>query len=223
MKSLWIALCLGVLTAGIAAASVTYSATGSFSCTNTASYTCSGSTLTLDASANETITLTYSNLNSTNNTVNALSGTVASYGDFLATCAGTECTSSTPTAFVFPTNLIVFNLTISETAPDSSGGFVAVSGSGVLGGNLSENSSSASINWNTAISILTVTGTDNVTYTPLAQQFLVPPSSGGGDTALQMQITDANAVQNSAPEPATFGMLGIALLGLGAFARRRKA
>ena len=89
-------------------------------------------------------------------------------------------------------------------------------GTAAISGAMSFNSTSLSIG-GYSLSPLTISGTDVVTYTIEPSNLLTPPGNGlpqGSDT-LSMLVTDQNAVQASAPEPATMGLVGVALLGVG--------
>jgi hypothetical protein len=215
-----VALLVGVaaLTAVSARASVTYSTTGIFHCTNAGNLTgCGTNVLDFGTAPNNAgvpdIILTLAG--EATNTVTPITGgpfgdLVLSCGDTLADC-GTEILApgisftitinqSSPAFAPAPLNL---DATLSSgTLTGSSTGTVAVVYSGPS----------------------FVTFGDGTAYTigPLNQP-LIPPSSGGGtpgDLSLQGTITTAS---NVTPEPATFGMLGAALIGLGLVVRKRKA
>src|SRR5579864_4008819 len=98
MKNLLLCLGFGLLAAGSASASVVYTTSGSFSCTDATNggvqlTGCGSTAITLDdAAAGEIITLTFDGLPTTS--VNATSGTFSSYGDIVVTCAGTGCVAN---------------------------------------------------------------------------------------------------------------------------------
>ncbi len=168
-----------------------------------------GNNLTLDSSSGQASTLVF-----TPNTSSA-SGVPSNinFGDFLLTC--TTCTTLQTTFY----SGFTFDLVVTDSTDGASGQFVGTSS----GGTVSSNSSTIQINWQAPLFI--GPGTTNALsgnfgstvfdmLSPISA--IVAPNSGTppGDTTIQGQIS-------SAPEPATFGLIGGALLVLGMF--RRKA
>ncbi|MBZ5603184.1 MAG: PEP-CTERM sorting domain-containing protein [Acidobacteriia bacterium] len=235
MKQLVFALSLALFFTATAGATVTYSTSGLFNCTN-GTFTdavnsntdtisgCSGggsSAISLtDQAGDETITLSFNNLT---NSLNASNGTAAFYGTIVSTCAGLGCVSNA-TSITLGLGVLNVALLISETAPDVAANNDA--GTANITGGIAFDSSTMQVGSYSG-SPVTVTGlTDTVIYTINAADTLFSPNSGVpgslGESTLGMTITDENVVNSQTPEPAALGMMGVGLVGLG-FARRRKA
>ena len=239
MRKFLLLACVCLL-AGAASATVTYTTVnlGSFSCSNggftdssthsttsdSISGCSSGSTsITLtDTAANggtEAITLSFAGIA---NTVNALSGTVAPYGSITATCVGAGCETNA-TDIGLPTGILTITVSIKETNPD--GPTTTSAGNATISGPIGYDSSTMMVGSYSSSPVI-ISGTDVVTYTLDTSDELNSPSEnavgGTGVTGLQMTITDQNAVQASAPEPASLAMMGVGLLAVGLFNRRRR-
>ncbi len=219
MKNTLLLLASLALSAGLASASVTYSTAAGFNCTNgtlTGTQTISGcgtTAITLDdVASSEAITLAFDNI--TNQNVNATNLTGAQYGLMVASCVGAGCVNGGASITVPVTDLSI-TLTITESNPDTGGSSNDVGTAGISGA-LSYNSTSLSIG-TYSLSPLTISGTDVVTYTIESSNLVTAPGNGLplGDDTLQMLVTDQNAVQGGVPEPATMGLVGGALLGVG--------
>lgn len=226
MKQLFLALS-ALFLAATASATVTYSTTGTFNCTNgtfsdgvsgTDSITgCGTDSVTLnDPADNEAITLLFNNISST---VNASNLTLASYGSIEATCVGAGCVPDA-TIITLDTGILSLTVLISETAPDASPDNSA--GSANVTGGIAYDSTTLVIGSYSG-SPVTVTGsTDTVVYTMDASQSLFAPSSGV-DTDLGMNITDENVINSEAPEPGTMAMMGVGLLVSGLTSRKKRS
>ena len=103
-----------------------------------------------------------------------------------------------------------FTLTITQTVPSSGTGSSSSSVSGLITG------SSSGINLVfVPADVIIGSGATAVDYRFLNGSYgLAPPNSNGGVTSLQVQIL-------ALPEPATLGLMGMSLLGLGVLVRRR--
>jgi len=200
---LFAACAFSALTAN--ALTVQYGTAGTFNCTNAAGSVsgCGTSSISFGSLPGTGVTMSFTAIpNGT--TVNAT--TAASLGDLVVACigGGTSCASQT-----IPAGL---TLTVNATQQlPTAGGPVSIP-SGTITGSVSGTSNSGVITWpgNNTINIGVVSY--RVANNPLN---LVPPSTQGGDTSVQGVIAD-----NSVPEPATFGMFGAALVGLGLLRRR---
>jgi len=133
-------------------------------------------------------------------------------GDFLMACP--SCTEAQTTIF----GSFTFDLVVNDTTDNAKGEFVGTS----AGGTVSSNSSTVQINWQSPLvigpgTINTLSGNFGLTSFDVVSptSLIVAPNSGTppGDTTIQGQV-------NSVPEPATFGMIGGALVGLGLLRRK---
>jgi hypothetical protein len=212
MKKILLILSSLAVFAGLAGASVTYQTSGVFNCTNGGNLTGCGTNV-LDLGTNDVV-LTF--VGQVSNTVNPTTG--APFGDLVVSCFnGTTGVSANCGPEVLSAS-VSLTITIDQTNPGTAP--VALSLDATIGnGTITGNSTgTVSVSWASA-STANLAG---YVYSigPLTQP-LVPPSSGGpnfGDLSLQGTI-----INTAAPEPATFGMLGAALVGLGFLARKRKA
>ena len=111
-----------------------------------------------------------------------------------------------------------FTITVTQTIPFAinTGQFVDV-----LSGDVGVSTGAGFVDFGTT-SFTYANGSSSLTYT-LQQPvggYLINQISDASNTSVQGLITDND---NAVPEPATFGMLGAALVGLGFFARKRKS
>lgn len=136
-------------------------------------------------------------------------------GDFLMACP--NCTTSQTTTF----GAFTFDLIVDDTTDGATGEFVGTS----TGGTISSNSSTVQVNWQSPLQI--GPGTSNVLSGNFhttefdivsPSSLIVAPNSGTppGDTTIQGQVNST-----ATPEPATFGLMGGALIGLGLLRRKR--
>ena len=104
-------------------------------------------------------------------------------------------------------------IAITQTAPVP-GGTGNISNNGIIGGSVSGSSSGANVTWANPSQVFSTNTNYSIVNFSLA---LVSPTSNNGQTSVQGRITDTTI-----PEPATYAMLGSALIALGIL-RRRKA
>jgi hypothetical protein len=128
------------------------------------------------------------------------------------------------------TNVDLTGLLLSINVNDTSLGLSGALPNGVVSGTISTGSSSALIQFSpnntttgfgTLPGVVLTLGAVSDTYQVLNPFLgLIDPSDGSplGQTTIQGDV-----VQFVAPEPATFGLLGAALVGLGFLARKRKS
>ena len=103
-------------------------------------------------------------------------------------------------------------LTINQTVPSADTGNLLAT----LTGNIAASASNGRLLFTTSSIVL---GGD-VTYTisqPTNGLLIVPPSTNGGVTTIEGTI----GMPTPVPEPSTYALAGIALLGIGYFRRRR--
>ena len=137
-------------------------------------------------------------------TVDASPTSFGSFGEIVISCVGggTACASQSIAG-------LTLNIKVTQSAPSGGTGNIAA---GTISGTISGTSSSASISWPVANSTTIGLVTYSVANSPLN---LTPPTANAGVTSVQARITVI-------PEPATYAMLGSALVALGLL-RRRKA
>jgi hypothetical protein len=204
-----------LLTAGFAAANTTYSFSTSASYVGGTgvvdSTFCAANDLCVDftAGANLALHLVYAPNVTTNGTALGAPGTGDNFGTVQAFCISTV-DGSTQTTCGSTTLSGDVTVTLSETLP--------IAGSGQFIDSLS-----GTINQNSGLGVVNF-GTTGFTIGVLTYQMQQPV--GGYDinfinannpTSLQGVVIDTTA-----PEPATFGLLGAALVGLGIVVRKRK-
>jgi hypothetical protein len=177
----------------------------------------SGSGLVLNSTAGQAATLTFT----PNTTSNTGVPSNIDLGDFVLVCTG--CTSAQTTTF----GSFTFNLVVNDTTDNAFGQFVGTSSGGIV----SSNSSTVQVNWTSPTPLTLGGGTSHATSgnfgntvfsIPSPVSLIVAPNSGSpaGDTTIQGQITSASSVT---PEPATFGMIGGSLLGLGLLRKKKRS
>ncbi len=140
------------------------------------------------------------------------------YGDFTLTCGGCG-TQASGLGSIFAA--FTFNLIVTDVTDGGVGTFIGTSTGGAVFSDLS----GITISW---LPTQLGTGTNNATsgtfgptsfgITPLS--IIVAPNSGNplsGNTTVQGTINSS-----AVPEPATFGMLGAALIGLGLMRKRAR-
>lgn len=174
--------------------------------------TISGAGLILSDSSGDAATLTYEpNTGTTTGTPSNID-----FGNFVLSCL--SCTTTSGGVF----GAFTFDLIVDDTTDGATGEFIGTS----TGGNFTSNSSTISIDWSTTAMPPTQLGpgafnaktgnfaTTYFTITPTTG--IVAPNSGAvpGETTVQGSI-------NATPEPATLGLIGGSLLGLGLLRRKR--
>jgi hypothetical protein len=187
--------CLG--SAAVAKADpVTFSTTGVFSV--------SGTNVVNFTNINGTTSLTF---NGTTNSVNTPAG--ASFGDLVVT-------TTVPANLTGPAVGGNFTLNFFQVAPAGAASLV-----GTLSGTLGFNTGIATLSFSTTSqSIGGFTYTVNPTYTIALPVTGVGGGAATGTTTLQGTVT--GGAQTTTPEPATVGLMGMGLVGLGGVARRRR-
>ncbi len=146
-------------------------------------------------------------------------------GDFLLTCTG--CTTQAIGTGSATFGAFTFDLNVDDTTDNATGDFIGTS----TGGSIFSDTSTIEVNWTTSpVNSLEIgPGTSNASSGNFGNtEFdkvtsitsIVAPNSGTppGDTTVQGQVNSSVL-----PEPATFSMMGgaLLLLGIGAFRRRR--
>jgi hypothetical protein len=167
---------------------ITFSTAGSFSGTNT-------NTITF-GSGDNTLTLTFTGIGPS--TVE--NSTFASFGTITTSTTGSG-------ADITPGTTLTINIT--QISPSPGAGFL----SGPLNGTLTQNRSTGEV-----IFFVPSTTIDGLYYYSLINNLLTlaPPSTNGGNTTVQGQVT------NLIPEPATLLLFGTGLSGLAAAVRGRR-
>jgi PEP-CTERM motif len=211
MKKTLIMLASLAAFAGIASASVTYTVAGA--------YTSGGSGQLLTASGSgDTFTLVWSiTAGAANNTVFTFPSN-ENFGEFTLSCT-VLCDGADVTIPAF-----TFVITIDDTTDGGIGIFTGSSAGGIVTDNGTAGSSNVSVSWSP---LQIGPGTNNLTGgTTFGPTFftignptpIVDPTTDAG-----IQTISGVVGSTATPEPATFGLMGAALVGLGFFARKRKS
>jgi hypothetical protein len=214
-RQLRIKLCRFIQLASITAVAVFMMATsanaGTISYTTNSAgtqFVVGGSGLVVHSTSGQAGTITFT----PNTTSNTGVPSNIDLGDFIMACS--TCSTSQTTIF----GSFTFDLVVDDTTDGATGEFVGTS----AGGTVSSNSSTVQINWQSPLVIgpgttNTLSGNFGQTWFDVVSptSLIVAPNSGTppGDTTIQGQV-------NSVPEPATFGMIGGALIGLGLLRRK---
>lgn len=197
MKFFTLVALLGLSTISSMATIVNYDTTGSTLCPTAAA--CGASTTVIIGQVRVDFTVL------PNAQVVATPTSFGSFGEIRISClafASTDCLSQDLTG-------LTLNIKVTQSTPTGGVGNIAA---GTISGSMSGQASSASITWPAANSTTIGLVTYSVLNNPLG---LVPPTTNAGVTSVQARITVI-------PEPATYAMLGSALVALGLL-RRRKA
>jgi hypothetical protein len=204
-----VALVLGaalfLMAASASASTINYYTTGTFVAAPGLNITNGG--LTDNGSFGVAATITFT----PNTTTGAGTPTNVNLGDFQLTCASCGTQTSGNGAFF---RAFTFQLTVNDTTDGAVGYFLGTAAQG----NIYSDASSLSIAWGSLITTSgSFGGTSFVIYTPTP---IVAQNSGtpAGDTTVQAYVTSTSSV----PEPATLGLIGGGLLGLGVVLRRKK-
>ena len=150
--------------------------------------------------------------------------TNVNFGDFVLTCA-TCSPQNAPNALFAHFNPFQFELVITDvTDGNARGKFVGNSN----GGDIYYNISPINLNW---APLKLGTGTNNASFgnfgltsfTTTNFSGIVGPNSGNppGTTTIQGFIDSASSEASGVPEPATLGLVGAALFGVGLLSRRK--
>jgi hypothetical protein len=193
-----------------ASATVSYTTTGTFNCTNSATLSgCGTSAVNIGPGGASDLEFSFTGSNASG----LVPPTGNSIGDFFFTCfiGGTGCGPLT-----VPTG-ITLTINISQTSPTSGSGNLSIDGTLVPGGSPAGGTSTGglTLNWTPSAGTLSI---GSIKYTVANFPYtLVPPSSNGGDVTLQASIVDTTA-----PEPTTLALMGAGLVAIGFVARRRR-
>jgi hypothetical protein len=137
------------------------------------------------------------------------------YGHFILTCTGCSTQAAGTGSITFPS--FTFDLYVTDVTDNATGEFV---GTGT-GGTVWSNADPISITWSPIqlgpFATGALSGNFQGTDFTITSVTIVPaPNSGVGDVTVQGQMNGGTI-----PEPATFLLLGSALLGFGALRRKR--